>query len=252
DPEAHARRWRGLPAATPTLQPTPTDHGAYGGRRGPPSTSSPARATTLEGAAAEVTHSPSPRRSGRAPLFAGLAVVALAVAGVVGFTKLSGGHDATPVVQPPQPVPTPSQPAEISITLASDPPGARVQRADRAAPEAQRTPITFKLHRGDPSFDVQLKLDGYAAQTRTVTTESSAKLLVTLPPAAATVTPVAALPEKPAASATNAKAPSHHGSTHSPSTKVTQKHEKQTGDAPKSSPNSVDDEDMTLMPPNFK
>ncbi len=247
DPEAHARQWRGLPAAAPTLQ-RPAD--AYDGRRGPTSTSGPARATTLEGAAAEVTRSPSPRRSGRAPLLAALAVVAIAIgAGVVGFTKL-GSHDVTSGAKPPlQPqIPTPPQPAEISITLSSDPPGARVQRADRAEAETQRTPITFKLHRGDPSFDVQLRLDGFAAQTRTVTTENSARLLVTLSPVA-TVTPVAALPEKAPANATkdaHVKAPSHHVSTHSSSPKPPKK-ASETPAHP-----SLDDEDMRIIPPDFK
>jgi serine/threonine protein kinase len=255
DPAEHARQWRGLPAhVAPTLQrPLSDPAGARydGGRRGPTSGNVSARPTTLEGAAAEVTHAPSPRRSSRAPLWAGLAVGAIAVAGaIVGVSKLGGGHDptigATPAAPPPVQARPPELPAEVTITVASDPPGARVLRADRANAEAQRTPITFKLHRGDPSFDVQLRLDGYAPQMRTITSDASTQMLIALAPSP-TVTPVAARPEAPDATSAAAAHPAatHRSASHSPSTKPKKAPAEKAVAAPS------DEEDMRIIAPHF-
>jgi eukaryotic-like serine/threonine-protein kinase len=251
DPAAHARQWRGLPAhVAPTLQRTVAELRPQlgdGGRRGPTSGLASTAPTTLEGAAAEVAHAPSSRRTGRSSLWAGLAVGAVAVAGgIVGVSRLgAGAHDATPAVAPPaQVAPLPAAPAEVTITVASDPPGARVQRADRAEAEPQRTPISFKLHRGDPSFDVQLRLDGYAAQTRTITAESSTSMLIALAPSA-TVTPVAAKPEASAPPLpAHASAP-HHSGSHSSSTKP-----KKAG-GEKGAARPADDADMQIIEPHF-
>ncbi len=45
-------------------------------------------------------------------------------------------------------------------------------RADKSEAETQPTPITFKLHHGDPPFDVQLRLEGYKPETRTITSDA--------------------------------------------------------------------------------
>jgi len=68
-----------------------------------------------------------------------------------------------------------------------------VYRADKSEAETQPTPITFKMHRGDPPFDIQLRAEGYVSQTRTITSDESVKLLVSLaklPTVLATPTPV--------------------------------------------------------------
>ena len=36
------------------------------------------------------------------------------------------------------------------------------------------------MHRGDPPFDIQLRLEGYLPQTRTITSDESVKLFVSL------------------------------------------------------------------------
>jgi len=66
------------------------------------------------------------------------------------------------------------------VTVTSDPPGAKVYRADKSEAETQTTPITFKMHRGDPPFDIQLRAEGYAPETRTITSDESVKLVVSL------------------------------------------------------------------------
>jgi len=101
----------------------------------------------------------------------------------------------------PRPLPQPAS-EEVKVTVVTEPPGAKVTRADKSEPEAQRTPITFRLKKGDPSFDVQLRLEGYTPQTRTITSDESLKVvvpLVQLPTIQATPRPetpeVAAKPE---------------------------------------------------------
>jgi hypothetical protein len=85
------------------------------------------------------------------------------------------------VVETPKPVtPPPAAGDEVTIHVTSDPVGAKVYRADRSDAETQPTPISFKMHRGDPPFDIQLRLEGYLPQTRTITSDESARLIVAL------------------------------------------------------------------------
>jgi eukaryotic-like serine/threonine-protein kinase len=190
NPEAHHAQWHGLPAhspSAPTLQSFPKVT-SPSTAAAPRNETGGQRPTTLEGAAAEVTLSPTRRPRSRAPMIAVGAAV-LALAGVGGWIGLSKKSDATttPAAGPPQPqaeapkaVTPPPAGDEVTIIVASDPPGARVQRADKSDPEKQPTPITFKMHRGDPPFDIQLRADGYAPQMRTITSDDSAKLTVSL------------------------------------------------------------------------
>jgi hypothetical protein len=202
NPDAHAAQWSGLPAyagaAAPTMQsmqavqpPKPEDRDkrkrTLALSDAPPATAggSP-RPTTLEGAAAEVTLPPTRVPRNRAPLIA-VAAAVLALAGVggwLGLSKKSSSTETPAASAPPQPEPpktlTPPPADEVTIVVASDPLGAKVYRADKSEAETQPTPITFKMHRGDPPFDIQLRAEGYVPQTRTITSDESAKLLVPL------------------------------------------------------------------------
>jgi serine/threonine-protein kinase len=188
DPDTHYQTWSQLPGYTSSI---PTVVGSGSGASGavatgpgaPASLGGPPRPTTLEGAAAEVTHPPRkpPRR--RSTVIAAVSVMAVVVIGgaVVGLNKLSTpAAVVTPPPVEPRPLPTPPAADEIKVTVQTEPPGAIVKRADKDAPEAQATPITFKLKKGEPSFDIQLRLEGYAAQTRTITSDESVKMVVTL------------------------------------------------------------------------
>jgi len=218
NPDAHAAQWKGLPAhAAPgaaTVQSMPAyvapqksgrtmalDDGAP-----PASQAGPTRPTTLEGAAAEVTFPPTRVPRNRTPLIAvGAAVLALAgVGGWLGLSKKSATAEPAvgappPQVETPKVVTPPPAGDEVTVQVTSDPLGAKVYRADKSEAETQRTPITFKMHRGDPPFDIQLRAEGYVSQTRTITSDESVKMLVSLaklPTVVATPTPPP--PAKPA------------------------------------------------------
>ncbi len=135
--------------------------------------------TTLSGAASEMADG-GRKRSGST-----IAVVAavLAVAAAGGFVVLRGTQKPdvpAAVVQPTAPAPVvDAPPVVIDIRVVSIPPGAMVVRADQA--EGPRmTPAVFKLHKGDAPFDVQIKLDGFKSQIRTITADDSKSIEVTL------------------------------------------------------------------------
>jgi serine/threonine-protein kinase len=185
DPEAHYRSWRALPNYSdgPTLSGPAAASSHAPGPGAPASVGKSPRPTTLEGAAAEVTHPPrrAPRR--RAPLIATVSAVAVVIVGgaVVGVTQF--GSPTTSAVAPP-PDPRPPLPApvasDVKVTIVTEPPGAKVTRADKSEPEAERTPITFRLKNGEPSFDVELRLEGYLPQRRTISSDETVKMVVTL------------------------------------------------------------------------
>jgi len=160
NPEAHAAQWSGLPAyaqatpGSPTMQAMPIvtpQGGAFGGGAPAATPGGSPRPTTLEGAAAEVTLPPTKRPRSRAPMIAAAAAV-LALAGVGGWIGLSKKSASEPpatapatttaaVATPPTATesPRPTAPAgdEISVTVASDPLGAKVYRADKSDAETQ-------------------------------------------------------------------------------------------------------------------
>ena len=196
DPEAHHASWQGLPAysspmaaaSAPTMQAM---EAVRPGMVAPASPGGAPRPTTLEGAAAEVTLPPTrrPRSASRTPMIA-IGAAVLALAGVGGYLGLSSSNkqvdNATATTTTPSPISEapkttlPAESDEVSVTVTSDPPGAKVYRADKSDAESQLTPITFKMHRGAAPFDVQLRLDGYKSETRTITSDQPAKLLVSL------------------------------------------------------------------------
>jgi serine/threonine-protein kinase len=245
NPEAHAAQWSGLPGyaqaapGSPTMQAMPVVGAnggavAFGGGAPAATPGGSPRPTTLEGAAAEVTLPPTKRPRSRAPMIAAAAGV-LALAGVGGWIGLSKKSSTveppatqatttaatTPPAATAMPKPTATAGDEISVTVASDPLGAKVYRADKSEAETQPTPITFKMLRGDPSFDIQLRLEGYLPQTRTITSDESVKLLVSLakiptmaPKAEAKVVAPAKTPETKVSNVTKPEKPSSHSSSH--------------------------------------
>jgi eukaryotic-like serine/threonine-protein kinase len=192
NPAAHLQAWNPLPGYTPTgyTGTTPIvgsgparqtgQGGGNTGQKGPITGMSP-RPTTLSGAAAEVADTPA--RKSKAPLFAVAGVVVvLAVGG--GIFALKGKGDNKPANTPPVVItPPPDKPKEaenIAVKVTTDPPGARIFRADTGGYEDGKTPITLTIKKGSPSFDIQIKLEGHKSVTKTIATEKDAALLFSL------------------------------------------------------------------------
>ncbi len=121
------------------------------------------------------------------------AAAVLAVGGVGGFLALRGkgdskpSGDATNAIKPPVETPKPKADEKVTITINSEPAGAKVYRADTGADEAGVTPLSFTVKKDSPSFDILVKLADYKSTPRTVSTERDAKLLVELEKKADTV-----------------------------------------------------------------
>jgi serine/threonine protein kinase len=199
NPDAHYATWQGLPAPMtgaqhsggtmmlndasglpmrgPTgMQPQVRQTGSnrpITGQRGPTTQTGPTP-TTLSGAASETMNQQLPRKS-RVPLFAALggAVAVVAVIGLVALNKKPATAETTTGSLPPATV----QEATVTVTVNSDPPGAKVTRADTN--ESGTTPWAIKVKKGE-AFDVLVKLDGFQSQTRSITSERSYALLIPL------------------------------------------------------------------------
>jgi serine/threonine-protein kinase len=167
--------------------------------------------TTLSGAASEMAG--GQRRAGST-----IAVVAavLVVGGAAGFFALRP-KSAPPVAPTPAAMvaPAPAAPRLIEVKVLSEPPGAQVIRADQA--EGPRlTPAIFKLHEGDPSFDVLIKLDGYKPQTRTIVAKETKSIEVQLAKdVTAAAAPVEPVKKKKRATSTTST-PGHEDGTMAP------------------------------------
>ncbi len=145
--------------------------------------------TTLSGAASEsaVREAASPSRAGggrRGLVFGGIGVVA-AVAAVLAIVKFGGASSPPPapamVAPAPKPVAAvaaPKPPEQVVVALKSDPPGAQVVRTDGVI--VGMTPVEMKLDKGAPPLDVQLNLDGYRSEKRTITSDLNRELDVNL------------------------------------------------------------------------
>jgi serine/threonine-protein kinase len=261
NPDQHMQRWNQLPDyadARPTLRaPVQAKRTMSLDDVGPASRDAATpRPTTLEGAAAEVTlpptRRPGPGQRSRTPAVAGVSA-ALALVGVGGYLLLSRPapkpdvtveqqENTTAVAKPeaekpPAPKPVPPVDDTVTITVTSEPPGAKVIHAATGQSD-ERTPVTFKLKKGTPAFDIQLRLDGYAPQVRTITADESVKLVVSL--AKLQVTPVT-----PPTAVVHESKPKQHGNE-SLGAPAKPKKKKPTG-----SPSSPPDDDMTIIPPNF-
>jgi len=213
DPEAFAASPSavaqiGAAAAAPTAS-VPVIVDAPSGPSGPTSASKTDAATviaakkkadtTLSGAASEsAVREPAPAATtaraagGRRVAVIGGAAVAVAAVAVVALLKLGGGSAATttpptPTVTTPAPLPaaapiaavTAPKPIErVEVALKSDPLGAKVVRTDGVVVGV--TPVTMKLDKGSAPFEVQLELDGYRAEKRTITADVNRELDVNL------------------------------------------------------------------------
>jgi hypothetical protein len=141
---------------------------------------------------------------GRRIAIIGAAAVTVAAAAVVALLKLGGGAATpAPTVVTPQPLPaaapiaavvTPKPIEKIEVAVKSDPAGARVVRTDGVIVGV--TPVTMKLDKGSAPLEVQLNLDGYRSEKRTITADLNRELDVNLLKAAgkraATTKPAAA------------------------------------------------------------
>jgi serine/threonine protein kinase len=193
NPDAHYQTYQGLPAPSASTSHsggtmmlpdgagapnvnvrTPTGQGARpntGQRKGPTTQTGPTP-TTLSGAASETFNGDVPRKS-RAPLFAAIGGV-VAIAAVVGIVTM-GKKDTTAASMPP----AAAQADEyVTVTVKSDPLGAKVTRGDND--QSGTTPWEIKVKKGAESFDVLVKMDGYQPQTRSISTDKSYAVLIPL------------------------------------------------------------------------
>jgi len=147
--------------------------------------------TTLSGAASESAVRAPTRGGGRGRRVAlvGGAAAAVAAIGVVVALKLGGGGAAAtapPVQAPPVAAPAvvtpavaaPKPPAEVEVAITSDPPGAQVVRTDGVVVGV--TPVKMKLPKGSAPLDVELTLEGYRAEKRTITSDVNREVDVNL------------------------------------------------------------------------
>jgi serine/threonine-protein kinase len=220
DPPGHLAQFSQLPGYTGAVSASTSNHGTMvlGGdqptMRGPsqamPTVRGPSqvmatvgsgpRPTTLSGAASEV--GPAPPRS-KAPMV----IVAVAALGIVGggafvlFKPKAPEVPPTAAVQNPTPdTPKPPPPPKeefVKVTITSEPEGAKVFRAGKDEPEGV-TPHEMKLKKGDASFDIQVKMDGYKTEVKTITSEVNRDVSVTLAKEAQAVAVVNKTPDKTA------------------------------------------------------
>jgi serine/threonine protein kinase len=202
NPDAHFASWQGLPAPSagashsggtmmlndsglplrgptgmqPQVRQTGGGNRPITGQRGPTTQTGPTP-TTLSGAASETMNQQLPRKN-RTALFAAIggAVVLVGVIGAVALNKkpaTTGGDTTGGSLPQPQPVD-----AMVTVTINSDPPNAKVTRADTN--ETGTTPWAIKVKKGGDAFDVLVKLDGYQSQPRTITSDRSYAVLIPL------------------------------------------------------------------------
>ncbi|MDB4967234.1 MAG: serine/threonine protein kinase [Myxococcales bacterium] len=273
NPDEHFANWQGLPAPSAgshsggtMMLPeggarTPTGQGQRpstgqgqrpitGQRKGPTTQTGPTP-TTLSGAASETYNGDVPRKS-RAPLFAAVGGV-VALAAVVGIVALGGKKDSSVAGMqvPPSsaPVAVEKKDEVITITVNSDPSGAKVTRGDTS--ESGVTPWQMKVKKGDPAFDVLVKSEGFASQARAVTTDKSYSLMVPLvknPTQQAVNTP--AVDDKAVTAAVDKPEKRKHHSSSSSSTKG-EKSDKAEKTTPAGKSGKDEGDDMKLLQPKF-
>jgi eukaryotic-like serine/threonine-protein kinase len=270
NPDAHYASWQGLPAPSASTSHsggtmmlpeggarTPTGQGQRpntGQRKGPTTQTGPTP-TTLSGAASETYNGDVPRKS-KAPLFAAIGGV-VAIGAIVGVVSMGKKAEPTAASMPPAAV-TPKD-EWVTVTVKSDPLGAKVTRGDND--QSGTTPWEMKVKKGAESFDVLIKLDGYASKTQSISSDKSYAFLVPLEKLAGSATPppvqqavnTPTPADKTATPAVDAPAKDkhHHHSASSPSSKD----KGETADKPagKSGKSGGKDEgdDMKLLQPKF-
>ena len=268
NPDAHYQTWQGLPAPSASTSHsggtmmlpeggarTPTGQGQRpntGQRKGPTTQNGPTP-TTLSGAASETYNGEVPKKS-RAPLFAVIGGV-VAIGAVVGIVSMGKKGDTAASM----PQATAPQDEFVTVTVKSDPLGAKVTRGDND--QTGTTPWEIKVKKGAESFDVLVKLDGYAPQTRSISTDKSYAVLVPLTKVAtATPPPVQQAVNTPSAADKTATpavdAPAKEKHHHHSSTATKDKGD--SGDKPAAAAKPAgksgkDDsgDDMKLLQPKF-
>ena len=268
DPDAHYQAWQGLPAPTTgqhsggtMMLPdgsarTPTGQGQRpitGQRKGPTTQNGPTP-TTLSGAASETMNGDLPRKS-RTPLFAAIGGV-VAIGAVIGV--LSMGKKSEPPTAASLPPAVVHQDEFVSVTIKSDPLGAKVTRGDND--QTGITPWEIKVKKGAESFDVLVKKDGYTPQTRSISSDKSYAVLVPLEKEAAPPVQQAVNIPKPADKTATpvVEAPAkdhHHHHSSSSSSKDKGDSADKTATAAKDKPatkaNKDEGDDMKLLQPKF-
>jgi tRNA A-37 threonylcarbamoyl transferase component Bud32 len=164
--------------------------------------------TTLSGAASEsAVREPARGGAGRRLAILGGGGIVVAAAAVLAIVKLGGGPATAPQPKPaatapvPQPpvaaIATPKQIEQVEIEVKSDPPGAQVLRTDGVI--VGLTPVTMKLDKGSSPLEVQLNLDGYRSEKRTISADRDREIDVNLlkAPGKRTTRPAAAKVAKP-------------------------------------------------------
>jgi hypothetical protein len=151
------------------------------------------RPTTLSGSAGEVGSSDEPPR-GRGLVFGAVGGL-LAAAGLAGYFYLAHRPAPLPVTPPlavtaPKAEVVPPTPKWTVIAVDSTPRGAKAYRAGIADPVGM-TPFELKVTRGEPEFDLLLKLDGYEDTTKTIATDRDHDMLIALTPHARKTAPPA-------------------------------------------------------------
>ena len=127
----------------------------------------------------------APSRRGRGAVFAGAAVVALAIAAVVvvKVTGSRGGDAAAPVAPAPGPATpvappvAPPAPSTVAITVTGSPAGARVTGPGGAA---VTLPGTLTIARGEASIELVISADGFVETRSTVVPSQAASVVVNL------------------------------------------------------------------------
>ncbi len=139
------------------------------------------RPTTLSGSAGEVAGGPP--SAGKRGLIFGLSGGVAAAAGLaVYFLVLHKPPTPQPVVIPVvQPQPPAPKEEFTRIAVDSTPRGAKAYRGDD---EVGMTPFELKVKKGEPQFELKLKMDGFQDQAKTVTTERDHDMLIALAKAA--------------------------------------------------------------------
>ncbi len=236
NPAAHLASYRALPAhaAAPGRHSGATlflDENAPPPSRGPVTRSGPhpPTPTTLSGAASELSaeypRPTLPRR--RAPMIAvGLiaGLIALGGVGLVVMRKPAGSPSSSPSPSNDQPatVPLPPAPDEmVTVSITSDPPGARLESAING--QLGVTPLALPVKRGSPDFDVRVLLDGYKPAKVEVATDGPKAIHVGLSkvdvvPPPVKPSPVAIETPPPAPVGQTGKKPSAHGKHSKPVT----------------------------------
>ncbi|HEX4460912.1 MAG TPA: serine/threonine-protein kinase [Polyangia bacterium] len=275
DPDAHLAFYQGMAGAIPVGSAAQSHSGGtmmlpdggvgavrqtgqqrpITGQRGPTTQTGPTP-TTLSGAASESMNT-VPRKS-RTPLFAALGAVVL-IGGIVGVvamkkpagdagTASQGGGDKPPVVAD----------EILTVTVNSDPTGAKVTRGDTN--ESGATPFAMKVKKGGEAFDILIKMDGYKSQTRQINTDHSSAVLVPLEKSEAPVVQQAVnvpAPATPTAVPAVDKPDKHHHHSGSTSAKSDKSGDNKVADKETTKPASPsgtkkdESDDMKLLQPKF-